>query len=195
MARKTLLTEGELRRFMRLANMRPVGETKLQEMGYSDVPGARDEEEEMEMDMDMGAEDEEVPAEMDMDMAPEDGMVEMHHEDEMGAEPAAEGEMELSDEEAQAIISLADRLQAAMGGEEAGEEDLEMDMDAEEEELDAEEDDLGAPEGGEPEFAADEEEELVAEVSRRVAARLQAQTKKERIVDQLAERIVKRLTK
>jgi ethanolamine utilization protein EutQ (cupin superfamily) len=39
------------------------------------------------------------------------------------------------------------------------------------------------------------EERLVAEVSKRVAARLQSQTRKEQVVDQLAERIMKRLTK
>ena len=59
MARKNLLTEGELRRFMKLAEMTPIGADKLSEMGYGDVPGARDDEEdtldeeEMEMDMDM----------------------------------------------------------------------------------------------------------------------------------------------
>ena len=40
MARKTLLTESEIRNFMKLANIEP-----LQEMGY-DMPGMRDEEEE-----------------------------------------------------------------------------------------------------------------------------------------------------
>ena len=64
MARKTLLTEGELRRFMRLANMRPIGEEKIEEMYGGSMPGARDDEEdaagddmEMDMDMEMGPED------------------------------------------------------------------------------------------------------------------------------------------
>ena len=60
MARKNLLTESELRRFMKLAEMRPIGEEKIQEM-YGSMPGARDDEEEemgeQEMDMEMGAEE------------------------------------------------------------------------------------------------------------------------------------------
>ena len=47
MARKTLLTESELRRFMKLADMRPAGEKRIQEMGAR-YPGARDEDEELE---------------------------------------------------------------------------------------------------------------------------------------------------
>ncbi len=217
MARKNLLTESELRRFMKLAEMRPIGEEKIQEM-YGEMPGARDDEEEldeeeMEMDMDMGAE--EAP----VDELPMDDEPAMDDEPEMGAAP--EGDMELSDDEAQAIIDLADKLRAAMGGEEG---EAEMEMGAE--------DDLEAPEGGDSlEMDAEEEpmmegedddeekdqraarkqrkdredhqrkiregddEDIVAEVARRVAERLQAESKKEEIVDQLAERIMKRLTK
>lgn len=202
MARKTLLTEGELRRFMKLANMRPLGEEKIQEM-YGDVPGGRDDEdldeeisldeEEMEMDMEMGAEEEPMD---DMDMGAEDDLGEPDPMDEP-VDDAPEGEMELSDEEAQAIIDLADRLQAAMGADAGGEDDMDMSDDL------GAEDDLEAPEGGdELEMDAEEEEEpmmeeddLVAEVAKRVAARLQAENKKQEIVDQLAERIMKRLTK
>ena len=74
MARKTLLTESELRNFMKLANLQPLGAGKLEEMGYGDKPAGRDDddeedkmeeelaldtidEEEMEMDMEMGAEE------------------------------------------------------------------------------------------------------------------------------------------
>jgi anaerobic ribonucleoside-triphosphate reductase len=39
------------------------------------------------------------------------------------------------------------------------------------------------------------EEDIVAEVARRVAARLQREAKQTEVVDQLAERIMKRLTK
>ena len=50
MARKTLLTESELRRFMKLADMRPVGEKRMNEM-YG-APAARDlEEDEAEEDV------------------------------------------------------------------------------------------------------------------------------------------------
>ena len=47
MARKTLLTESELRRFMKLADMRPVGDERIQEMGSYHTPGLRDEEDEL----------------------------------------------------------------------------------------------------------------------------------------------------
>ena len=119
-------------------------------------------------------------------------------------EPAGEGDMELSDKEAQAIIDLADKLRAVMGD---GGEEAEMDM--------GQEDDLDAPEGGDAEMEMDAEEEpmmeeehgddeepesldedaIVAEVARRVAERLQTNKTKENIVDQLAERIMKRLAK
>jgi len=217
MARKNLLTESELRRFMKLAEMRPIGEEKIQEM-YGGMPGARDDEEEldeeeMEMDMDMGAE--EAP----VDELPMDDEPAMDDEPEMGAAP--EGDMELSDDEAQAIIDLADKLRAAMGGEEGeaememgAEDDLEapeggdsLEMDAEEEPMmegeddDEEEDQRAARkqrkdrEDHQRKIREGDDEDIVAEVARRVAERLQAESKKEEIVDQLAERIMKRLTK
>ena len=220
MARKNLLTEGELRRFMTLASIRPLGEKKIQEMGYGGnaPPGARDPEEmvddEEEMDMgDMGAEE-----------APVDELP-MDDEPAMDAEP--EGDMELSDDEAQAIIALADKLRAAMGGEEGDAEmelepeddleapeggDTEMDtMDAEEEEdpmLEGEEEDQQAAAnarkkredrprkpGAKPGVKEGDSEDLVAEVARRVAKRLKTDSKKEEIVSQLAERIMQRLSK
>ena len=45
MSRKTLLTESEIRKFLRLANLGAVGDAKIQEM-YG-MPGDRDEEEDM----------------------------------------------------------------------------------------------------------------------------------------------------
>jgi hypothetical protein len=42
MARKTLLSEGEIRQFMKLANLSPIGTVRLSEMGY--VPGNREED-------------------------------------------------------------------------------------------------------------------------------------------------------
>jgi hypothetical protein len=122
-----------------------------------------------------------------------DDEMDMGMDDEMDA---PEGDMELSDDEAQAIIDLADKLRAAMGDEGAGEEEAdELAMDDEPE--------LDAPEGGDDlEMGAEDEEEpmmeeedLVAEVAKRVAARLQSESKKEQIVDQLAERILSRLSK
>ena len=79
MARKTLLTETEIRQFMKLANIKP-----LQEMGgsYGLPPGMRDEEEEDEPGM------RDVPGMRDDEDPP--GMRDMREEEEveMDAEEA-----------------------------------------------------------------------------------------------------------
>ena len=63
MARKTLLTEAELRSFMKLAELRPLGDDRINEM-YGEVPDVN-EEDELERELDAT-------------------------EDELGAEPGAE---------------------------------------------------------------------------------------------------------
>ena len=133
MARKTLLTESEIRQFMKLANIKP-----LQEMGMGGripVPGMRDDEEEDPPGMkdmreaDRDDEDEDPPGMKDM--REEEG------EEEMDA-PAPEGgeEMEMD-------------VGAEMGEEPAGDMEMDMDMGAE--------DDLGGMdmEGGKEEQFAD----------------------------------------
>jgi hypothetical protein len=192
MAQKPLLTESEIRSFMKLAELRPIGDERIAEM-YGTAPGARDEEEgeeeEAGMELDMGAEEEEAPemdAEMDMDM-------------DMGDEPAmdmgADSKMVSIEDFMSALESaLEDITGEPVSTEMDGEE---MDMGAEEEEeaeLPAPEMDMemGAEEEEEPMM---EQEDLVNEVARRVAARLQAQDNKDKMVDDLAERIMKRLAK
>ena len=128
MARKKLLTEGEIRQFMKLANLRPLGKERLSEMGYG-MPGARDDEmgDEMgmEMDAEMGADDmgdEDVEMDMDMDM-------------DAGA---GGGEMVSMDD----FMSALERAIEEVTGEEAdvseepGEEDMDMDMADEEPAMD-----------------------------------------------------------
>ena len=208
MARKELLSESEIRQFMKLANIKP-----LQEMGMGGqlpVPGQRDEEEdelgardymmeeesdeeepapempapeggeeEMEMDMDLGAEE---PA-PDMDMGGDDM--------DMGADGGKEEQF------ADIVDRLADLLgldadveiggDEEMGGEVMDDEggDLEGAMDApvgDDEDFGVEMDDEG--EG---------EEEIIAEVARRVAARLIREKKKDAVATKLAERIFRRL--
>lgn len=110
MAKKTL-NEAVVRRFQRLANVAPINEMyhkRDEEMMEADEP---------EMDAEMGA-DEPMDAEM-----PEEEPADM------------DGDLELTDEEAQAIIDLGAKLEAAMGGEMemGGEEAPEMDMGDEEE--------------------------------------------------------------
>ena len=151
---KKILSEAQMRRFAKLANLSPVNEMMS---SY---------EEDMEEEMpEMGAEE-----------APEDMGAEMDAEEpEMDAAPEMDAEMELSKEEAEVIMDLADKLRAAMGDEAEEEMDAAPEMDAE---MDA------APEAMEDEEAMEMMEalkginyvpgkkDIVEEVARRVAKRL-----------------------
>jgi len=186
MARKTLLNESEIRQFMKLAKLTPINSARLSEMGYP--PGARDEEDELEAELgategELGAEDELADAEgdeLDMDMA----------DDELGAEVEGEGDMVSVDD---FMDALETALEDTLG------EPTTIDMDTgeeEEEEIVGGEEELEmGPEGGEELEMGAEEEEIVAEVARRVAARLVQEKKSGDIASQLAERIFSRLTK
>ena len=208
MARKKLLSEGEIRQFMKLANLRPIAQQRLNEYGMGSMPPGQREDEELPGDegpMDLGADDEAAPeAPLDVDMAPEDDLAAM--EDEGGAEV----DEELAQQLAQGFADvMADVLGVA----------VEVEGDAMPDAMDDEVvDDMEAaadvaPEGGEESGAdmmggmEDEDEDpvggrdmyesqdkIVAEVAKRVAARLQRESRKEQMVDQLAERIMKRLT-
>ena len=211
MARKTLLTESEVRQFMKLANLKP-----LQEMGCmsdtyeegeeeEEIPGMRDgymqeaEEEEMEMDaeapapegdmeMDMDAEMGEEPVgDMEMDMGAPDEM------DDMGAEGGKEEQF------ADIVDKLADLLGLDADVEVGGDEEMQMGGEADADEGgDLEVD--AAPVGDDEDLGVeldDEEmgeEELVQEVARRVAARLLREKKQDAMANKLAERIFDRLT-
>ena len=198
MARKKLLTEGEIRQFMKLANLRPLGQSRLSEMGAGGygggMPGQRDDDmgdempaddmepegdEEMDMDMDMGAEDD-----MDMDMGAEGGGDMVSMSDFMDA-------LEMAIED---VTGEPASVEEAPG---EGEEDMDMDAGAD---LDAGADmdmDAGGDMGGDEDepMMESNEDKIVAEVARRVAARLQKENRKEQMADQLAERIMKRLVK
>jgi hypothetical protein len=107
MARKTLLTESEIRQFMKLANIEPI-----QEMGGSygmspgmrddedeDPPGMRDMREEEHEDEDPPGmrdmrEEEEADMEMDMDMEPA-GDMDMEPAGDMDMEPAGDMDMDM----------------------------------------------------------------------------------------------------
>ena len=143
MARKKLLTEGEIRQFMKLANLRPIGSGRLSEMGYA---GQRDED-----PMAMG---DEMPPE---EGAPEDPMAgeeaDMELDAEMGPEPAGgDGQMVSMDD----FMSALERAIEEVTGEEAdvseapGEEEAGLEGEEGLEDLE-----MGAPEG------AEEEEELM----------------------------------
>ena len=216
MARKTLLTEAEIRSFMKLANLTPIGDARLQEWAppieEEEVP-LGEEEEEMALD---DAEDDAPPdapgdmeMDMDIDMPDDGGDMDMDMDADMDA-PMGGGDKE--DEFMDLVQQLADLVgvdvQMDDGGDMGGEEEMDMDMDMG--------DDVEAPAGGEDlgdEAALDDEadlddageeepgmrymegseEDIVNEVSRRVAKRLQQESKKQDMVNQLAERIFNRL--
>mgnify|MGYP001208349552 CR=1 FL=1 len=183
MARKKLLTEGEIRQFMKLANLRPVSKKRLSEYGMS-PPGQRDDE----MEMEMGAEEE---VGMEDDMGGEE--VEMDAEVEMDVEePEAEGgDMVSLDDFMDALeMAIEDVTGEPASVEEVPDEeggDEEVDMEAEEEI------DMGDDMGGGEEMEMGAEEEVVAEVIRRVTSNLKTRSKEDAIVNEVAQRVARRL--
>jgi hypothetical protein len=205
MARKTLLNESEIRRFMKLANIKPVGDQRLSEMGGymsakrddedEDEPGMRDdmmEQEEEEMDMKM---------DMDMDKPAEDPMDEPEMDMDMDDDaPVGGAQINLDD-----FLSALESALEDVTGEEVS---TDMDMDADEEEMDMGEEggeDLAAPDMDDDlemdmdaEAPADDDEEDLMEarvnrIAARVAERLMAENKKASNIDALTERIFQRL--
>lgn len=218
MARKTLLTESEIRQFMKLANIEP-----LQEMGGElPVPGARDEDEEEEepgmRDYMQEAEDEEEPGMRDEMMeeeeeeapAPEMPAPEGGEEMEMDMEmPAPADDMDMGgmdaggakeEQFADIVDKLADLLGLDADVEVGGEEEMGGEVEADEGgDLDMAD---AAPEAPEMEMGDEDEadepmmesdDDIVQEVARRVAARLLREKKEEDIANKLAERIFRRL--
>ena len=205
MSRKTLLTETEIRQFLKLANLGAVGDTRIQEMSMS--PDPEDLEEEADPDeLDKFAADD---LEDDTALGDEEaGADELEADSEMDAEmggdmgAASDGEQMVSvnnlmsalEGALEDVIGEPVETEVAMDDEAAPDDEMEMDLDV-------------ADDGGEMDVAMDVEEEpgmrdmyedkdaLVKEVARRVATRLKAKNDKTEMVDALAERIMKRLTK
>lgn len=220
MARKTLLTESELHRFMKLAEMRPIGQERIEEWtGTEEAPVDLEEDEAEEerkddeigdLEADLGAADAALDAPMDEPMdEPLDAPL-----DDLGVEEAPP-----LGPEAQAVLATGIQAMAdAMGMGDLVTVDVEP-ADAEVEDVEVTDVDVvdepiepTGEEGGEVLSMGPEEEEvvpgntatmyqesneddIVAEVARRVAARLQKENRQAEVVDQLAERIMKRLTK
>ena len=156
---KKLLNERTVRRFQKLAMVSPINEMyNMRDDEMEEGMYKRDDEEVMkeeEDEMEMGGE-EKAP---EMDMGDEEGM-------------DMDGDLELTDEEAKAIIDLGTKLEQAMGGMDdmdmGGEEKApEMDMGGEEEM--GEEDLMEALRGI---SYVPSQGEIVNEVAQRVARRL-----------------------
>ena len=175
MSRKTLLTESEIRKFLKLADLGAVGDAKIQEM-YG-MPGARDDE---EPEMDAGMDDE---PDMDMDAEPD---MDMDAEPDMDDDPADAGDSKMVSVE-DFMGALESALEDVMGEPTS----VEMDMD---DEADAADDDMEMDMGMDaaPDMGADDEEEpapmmeedqIVNEVARRVAARLSEKNKPTNVIN------------
>jgi hypothetical protein len=147
MARKKLLTEGEIRQFMKLANLRPIDRKKLSEYGMP--PGNREEEDEL------GDEDA---------LADEEGAELDAAEDDLAMDDAGgAGDMISMDDFMSALEQAIEEVtgEEADVSEEPGDEEMDMEMDME----------MG-PEGGEEvEMEMGAEEEMMQEIVRRVMER------------------------
>ena len=164
---KKLLSEAQMRRFAKLANLPAVNEMyhkRDEEEVNEEVVQEEEVTEGMHEDEEMKEGMHEEEAEMD---APEMDAPEM---DEPEMEMEGGDEMELTDEEAQAIIDLADKLKAAMG---EGEPELDApEMDAPEMDADMGEEDEELMEALAGIEYVPERKDIVEEVARRVAKRL-----------------------
>lgn len=206
MARKTLLTEAQVRQFMKLAHVPAIGSNRLQEMGYgmTEEDPIEDEEEEidgmgpepaMDPNAEMPPEDELAP---EMDVASDGDM-------DMGDSVPVDKEDQFSDLVKQLADLVGIEVDLSTGDDLGAEMAPEDDLDADAELGMPPEDDAFAPDGPVMDPEEDEmppgpmqerkQEALVKEVARRVAKRISASQKKDAMVDQLAERILKRLTK
>ena len=180
---KALLTEGEMRRFMKLANISPLQEMGMSVSGPSLSVGKRDDEEDeeaqemMEQDEEMEVADAEMEA-PEEEAAPAEPDMEMDME--MGAEEGGGGQMiDLDD----FLSALETALEDVTGEEVSTDMDMAGDEEAPEEggeELDMEmspEPDMG---GEEPEMAmgAADMEELAERVARRVRSRIMQESRK-----------------
>ena len=162
--KKQLLQESEIRKMMKFANIGALTN------GFVD---RLTEASEMEEDLEEGAPSEEDIGKLvkglddtvkksKKNKQTDEGM-DMGDEDLDMDEPAADGEMELSQEEAEVLIALGTRLSGEMDME-GGEEELPMPDEEEGMDMAGEEDELP------PEM----EEDMINEVARRVSRRLAA---------------------
>ena len=218
MARKTLLTEAEIRQFMKLANIKPLQEMGMKplpvgqrddelEEGYGTLPGIRDKDEDLM---------EEEEEELEVDAPAPEGGEEMEMDAEMGEEPAGDMEMDMDmgaeddmgdmgmeggkeEQFADIVDKLADLLGLDADVEVGGDEEMEMGGEVMDDEGGDLEGAMNAPEGDDEEMEMgpmDEEmgeDEIVQEVARRVAARLLREKKQDAMANKLAERIFRRL--
>jgi len=214
MAKKTLLTEGEFKKFMKLARLEPLAAEKLAEMyspGKDDdddddrpkkgmrpaVPAVRNEQEELDEDLAaLFEEDDEMragddvpePEETAMEPVEDEPMDMPDMDDDMGGDETAELKARIESSLEDLMKGLDDLMGMAGAGDMM---DVETDEEGDEgmgdiQGGDAEMDDVAPP-------APMDDEGLTEAVARRVARRLQRESKVDAKSDLIAERIMKRL--
>jgi len=171
---KKLLNEATIRRFQTLAKVAPINE----------MYHKRDEDEKMEEAYMEGEGEEVMKEEEEMEMDAE-APAEMEAEEEMGMD----GDLELTDDEAQAIIDLGKKLEMAMGDEEP---EMDMEMDAEAPEMDMEDEEEVMETMLEGINYQPSKSELINEVAKRVANRLAEAKKAEKRMNEALGRSVKK---
>jgi hypothetical protein len=182
MSDNKLLAENTIRRFMKLANTDAFSDNFVTENFKEEIKEEEEVQEEAvvaeEEETIAEAEEEEMEMELDADVEePEMEEPEME-EPEMDAEPEmGAADMSLTEEEAQLLISLGERLAAAIGGaaeEPAEEPELDMEPEMEEEPMEDEEEEPAMRD------MYENQEDLVNEVLKRVTKRLVAEKLKNR---------------
>jgi hypothetical protein len=191
MSDKKLLNENTIRRFMTLANVDGLTDNFISEMGkaykkYDDEDKKMEEsteetvEETVEEAMDeegehpVGVEEADISEQEEMEDDMEDDMeIDLEDDD----EELGEADVSLTEEEAQLLITLGERLKEAMMEEEEEEpmmadDDLDAEMPEEDEEMPEMPEEEGEEEEEEEEEEMPMQEELVQEVLRRVTQRI-----------------------
>jgi len=178
MSKKQLLTESEIRRFMKLANLEPLAKNVVRE-GYAQQdegmpPSATDEQKMME-------------AGLSGDDSPPEAVEKQPMDDSEGGEESEEGEVEITPELKKEIEEF---IKQKLGGKDISIE-IDADESEDEEDMDMEMSDEGDDEGEEEEEEEEEEEKeemdetlsedaLVETVLARVTARLVSEAAKKK---------------
>lgn len=188
MSKKQLLSEGEIRRFMKFAKLEPLAESFISET-YAMEENDYMQEEEEPMD-DMGDD-----ADLDMGDEPEEDDMGGEEDLDMGDEAPEDVEAVVAD----ALQAAVEKINAALEGVE-GFSPITLDKGAEEMEAEMEPEEGGEELEMEPEEEAPEAggEEMVAEVTRRVMARISESRRREaraNAIDEVTNRIMKRILK
>ena len=204
MARKKLLTESEIRRFMKLATIGTVGDDRIEKYSLTE----QDELEDVEADFTAGPQGADLG--IDAEVAPDEPLPEPMP-DEMGDEA-----MEVSPELEAAATELAQGfagviedilgVEVTVEGEDVPEGEEEVSLDAEtslegpmDDGSEIEDVGLGAEEEVEEPLPGsrgmyENQDALVNEIAKRVAARLVKENKRAKMTDELTERIFQRMT-